>query len=807
MAGGYLGPKYEALKQQYVRGLPSRLDELRSSWSRLQHVSWDAKALTFMEQCAHKLAGSGATFQFPEITETARVLEGQLLQLLNKPDATPAERSQIEASLGHLGQAMDEALNTVTSQPDPAAAPAAAKNHYRIAVIEDDLSQAAFLKTWLEQRGFTAQTFETPEAYNRRTDDHSHHLILLDISFPQGALEGIAWLERLKCHVGANTPVIMMSARSDMVARMRALRAGADTYLTKPLDLGVLEKRIGQLLEHTLTTKPRVLWVDDDADLLAYYKTMLTVEGYEVEGLSQPIRILERIEQFQPDALVLDHEMPGVQGLELAQVLRQDARYMTIPILFVSASQQVAEQLERQSMAGNPIFTKPLDKQRFLSALHQHLLQAQLLTARINLVSQRRESRSLQNHDYFLTELATLLAYVEAAPENRSRYLVQVGIDREEYLRAQHGARALATLTSHMATHFANQLGANDSGCALGGGSFLFQVNAPVTEDADSYLDSFHQRLHSAIWTVGEPPKPVTLSMGVLPLNEAMNEDKALLDVEKACAEAIQADDSCVVWHQTTERSDRSQLDDRIQELLETRSFRLHYQPIVNMDSGDTLFEALVRLVDENDAVYLPGQFLAQLADGNHGTLYDLDRWVVEHAVEGLSKLAGKASASHSVAIKLSSPMADVAKLVPLISTGIRNARIKGKRRVYLALSSPTVIKDVASARQVLRVVQDMECGLIIEHIETGPASVELLKELGSVDFVKLASKYGTSAEQTPELEDLLRQLTGIFGSSLPIVATHVEDAKALSWFWERGIRNFQGHFIQAPEVAMNFEL
>ncbi|WP_148312759.1 EAL domain-containing protein [Marinobacter similis] len=504
---------------------------------------------------------------------------------------------------------------------------------------------------------------------------------------------------------------------------------------------------------------------------------------------------------------MLDHEMPGVQGFELAQVLRQDARYMTIPILFVSASQQVAAQLEQQSMIGNQLFSKPLDNQRFLTALHHHLVQAQLLTARINLVSQRKESRSLQNHDYFLTELATLLAYVEAAPDNRSRYLVQVGIDREEYLRAQHGARALASLTAHMESHFANQLGANDSGCALGGGSFLFQLNATVTEDAEAFLAGFHQRLNSPNWTLGEPPKPVTLSMGVLPLNEAINEDKALLEVEQACGEAMQADGGCVVWHQAPERSDHSQLDERIRELLEARAFRLHYQPIVNMDSGDTLFEALVRLVDEDDAVYLPGQFLTQLAEGSHGTLHDLDRWVIEHAVEGLSKLGGKAAASHSVAIKLSSPMADVAKMVPFISSGMRNARIKGKRRVYLALSSPTVMKDVGTTRKVLKVLQDMECGLIIEHIETGPASVDLLKELGTVDFVKLAAKYGASAEQTPELEDLLRQLTGIFGSSLPIVATHVEDSKALSWFWECGIRNFQGHFIQAPEVAMNFEL
>ncbi len=810
MAGADLGEKYRELKLQYVRSLPSRLEELRASWGRLLHVSWDMKALAFMEQTAHKLSGSGSTFQFPDISQAARSLEDKLQPLLKKPDATPAEREQIGALLEQLEQAIDHAIRSEKPCEEaaiaPPASPRAAVKQSRIAVIEDDQNQADFLRDWLEQRGYTVDVFGTPETFSKHSDDHHYHLILLDISFPDGALEGITLLERLKRNMDGGSPVLMMSARSDMVARMRALRAGADSYLTKPLDLGVLEKRIEQLLSDKTGPRQRVLWVEDDAEQLAFYKSLLGDQGYEVEGLTQPARILERIEQFQPDAIVLDHEMPGVQGLELARILRQDARYMAIPILFVSASQAVAEQLETYSMAGKEVFLKPLDSKRFLAALHHHLMQAQMISARINLVSQRKTREGLQNHDYFLTELATSIAYLESSPGIASRYLAQVGIDREEYLRAQYGARALASLTAAMEQHFASELGREDSGCALGGGSFLLQINTPPGEDAETYLARFHQRLNGPGWTLGEPAVPVTISMGVLPLTEAVNEDKALLEVEQACGEAMQEGGGRVVWHHAPERSDHSKLDDRIRELLDAQAFTLHYQPIVNMDSGDTLFEALVRLVDEDDAVYLPGQFLPHLAEGNHGTLQSLDRWVVERAVEGLSKLVGKAAASHAVAIKLASPMADVAKLIPFLSSGMRNARIKGKRRVYLALSSSAVIKDVGRAKQVLSVLQEMDCGLIIEHVEASQASVDLIRELPSVDFVKLAQKYGASDQQTAELESVLREFGKIFGSRLPIVATRVEDAKALAWFWERDVRHFQGHFIQAPEVAMNFE-
>lgn len=246
--------KLEELKNKYVAGLPDRMRELRDSWSRLLHVSWDPKVLVFMHNCAHKLHGSGATFQFPEISETAGVLEEQLHLLLAKADASSAERQQIDHSLKALERAITGASRADIKRDTPASAPKTSTEnhpHYRIAVIEDDAIQAAYLKSWLEQQGYSADTFEDPDTYTQRTHNHAHHLILLDIGFPQGPLEGIGWLERMRRQAGSNIPVIMMSARSDMVARMRALRAGADIYLTKPIDMGVLEERIHQLLKDT----------------------------------------------------------------------------------------------------------------------------------------------------------------------------------------------------------------------------------------------------------------------------------------------------------------------------------------------------------------------------------------------------------------------------------------------------------------------------------------------------------------------------------------------------------------------------
>ena len=63
--------KLQELRSKYITSLPGRMGEFRDCWNRLLHVSWNPKTLDFMLQSVHKLNGSGATFQFPDISNRA----------------------------------------------------------------------------------------------------------------------------------------------------------------------------------------------------------------------------------------------------------------------------------------------------------------------------------------------------------------------------------------------------------------------------------------------------------------------------------------------------------------------------------------------------------------------------------------------------------------------------------------------------------------------------------------------------------------------------------------------------------------
>ena len=62
--------------------------------------------------------------------------------------------------------------------------------------------------------------------------------------------------------------------------------------------------------------------VDDDTVLAARFATVLSAAGMLVETVDQPQGLLQQIESFQPDVIVMDVHMPGHSGPELAQMIR-----------------------------------------------------------------------------------------------------------------------------------------------------------------------------------------------------------------------------------------------------------------------------------------------------------------------------------------------------------------------------------------------------------------------------------------------------------------------------------------------------
>jgi CheY-like chemotaxis protein len=137
-------------------------------------------------------------------------------------------------------------------------------------------------------------------------------------------------------------------------------RLGARQFLQKPATTEQIFQAITHVLPQAQTSDTRVLIVDDDPVLIHALSALLTPWGLEVVTLTEPQRFWEVLIATEPNVLVLDLEMPLVNGLELCQVVRQDSQWGDLPILVVTAHTD-AECLQQAFAAGADDFiTKPV---------------------------------------------------------------------------------------------------------------------------------------------------------------------------------------------------------------------------------------------------------------------------------------------------------------------------------------------------------------------------------------------------------------------------------------------------------------
>ncbi len=109
-----------------------------------------------------------------------------------------------------------------------------------------------------------------------------------------------------------------------------------------------------------LLTRYRILVVDDVADNLFLLQTLLESEGYVVETALSGNAALDRIEHINPDLMLLDIMMPGLNGYEVTRQLRQSERFAALPIVLITAHDEYFHKPYRDTGA-NDLIRKPID--------------------------------------------------------------------------------------------------------------------------------------------------------------------------------------------------------------------------------------------------------------------------------------------------------------------------------------------------------------------------------------------------------------------------------------------------------------
>ncbi len=113
--------------------------------------------------------------------------------------------------------------------------------------------------------------------------------------------------------------------------------------------------------------RSRILVVDDDPLIIDLLVTRLELAGYQVVAARDGHEALKRVSDFHPHAMILDVNMPGLDGFGVLRHLKSTGRIMTLPVMILTARYQASDVQEAVALGAKDFLAKPFkDNQLFL---------------------------------------------------------------------------------------------------------------------------------------------------------------------------------------------------------------------------------------------------------------------------------------------------------------------------------------------------------------------------------------------------------------------------------------------------------
>jgi DNA-binding response OmpR family regulator/HPt (histidine-containing phosphotransfer) domain-containing protein len=274
---------------------------------------------------AHTLAGSLGTFGFPLGSKLAQKIEHLLKtdQVLTFTETTQFQ-SWVELLRQEIERNQDESVSVSLPEDE----------YPLLLVVDRDRSFADQLAIDANSNFKVAIATNIQTAIRKLYQEHPS-VVLLDPSVSPLEEDSLRFLSELKDRKPP-IPVIVFTELSDFSHRLQVARHGGHKFLQKPLSIADILEAVTQVLQHAPDADAHVLALDDDPKIGALLQVLLTPWGIKVTTINDPQCFWQTLESIKPDFLILDVEMPDVNGMEICQVVRNDPHWSELPILFLT---------------------------------------------------------------------------------------------------------------------------------------------------------------------------------------------------------------------------------------------------------------------------------------------------------------------------------------------------------------------------------------------------------------------------------------------------------------------------------------
>jgi len=629
-------------------------------------------------------------------------------------------------------------------------------------------------------------------------------LVIIDAAF-MADIERIGEaVQKIRDHVGSHLCLAVILERDDLALRLRARRAGADALVVAPANVEDILRVLRAVAVPPAGDPYRVLIVEDDRAQGVFAESVLRNAGMDARVVEDPLAVLDTLQDFKPDLILMDLYMPRCNGMELTTLIREQSAFLNTPIVFLSGESDQEVQFEVIGAGADDFLAKPVRPRHLIAAVQNRVQRARMLASRGNSPGDNRDARTgLHHRDILMLHLQDMLA--AGGDAARAGGLLFLEVEAAAQIRERHGLAALEQVLTDVGRVLASTLPAGGYAARLGDASFLLVDGAAQLPALEAGAAQIRAQLMQHAFSADGKPLRLRVSVGICPFATVPADVGAVLNAsERACRNARSTDRgiACHEPPKDAEREAQAGLERSIRRAIDEAGFEFAYQPIVAVQGGDDAqFQCLLRLRDSTGTLHQAAAIMP-LAE-RKGWIADVDRWAVSEAVAVIAR-----KQAENNALRLFLTQSPVSLASPQYAQWLREQLLAAKiaaESLVIEIRMDEAIVHLATIGEFCRGLVHQGASFCLSQFEAGLDAASLLEQL-PLSFIKLGPRYlraGNSAAVKDELHSVVAKAHQL---GIKVIGHRVEDPQSAATLWMVGIDFLQGNLVQQAGDALSFD-
>ena len=654
-------------------------------------------------------------------------------------------------------------------------------------------------------------------------------LILLDIQMP--VMDGYAVLSALKIDPAtADIPVIFVTAMSEAGDETRGLALGVADYITKPVSPALLKKRIRTQLDlrrerpqpkifdiaapSSSAHQPSLLVVDDVPENIHELVEALKNE-YRIRVANSGLRALEVVQSDSPpDIVLLDIMMPGLDGYETCRRIKASAAGNRIPVIFVTVVDATEEKVKGFSLGASDYITKPFDIDEVRARIRTHLELARLQRFLEDLVAQRTALLQVSEEKYRIlvhrdpitglpnrSLFAEMLEHAILHAQHKDSQFALLFLDLDNFatinesLGHSMGDRVLAAVGKRLQV----LLPTNDTIARVGSDAFSIILERG---EGMPWVDLMAQRiidiLSDEAFVIDGHSIYIGVSIGIaLYPSDGLDSGPLQSNADAALHQAKTQGRGMLRFfspEMSLRAKSRVTLEASLRLALDRQELRLHYQPQVDLVSGEIVgLESLVRWQHPERGLIYPGEFIP-LAEES-GLVVPLGDWVLRETCHQIRQWSEAGLAPRQTAVNVSAVQLNRGHLTDSVRQALAASGI-APEQLELEITESFMMQDREQSIRVLAELRALGVRLSIDDFGTGYSSLAYLQQL-RVHKLKIDISFVRDMTRNSGNASIVRAIIAMGHSlGLKVIAEGVEDTDQARYLRTLGCDEMQGFLV-----------